>query len=1397
VSTYKVNVSGVPAAVGENAQFIQNVYRIGADQPPIRAVLREELRTVVDRHTGFGGRGTELTALTDWLRREPGGYHFVTAPSGYGKTALLVHLVRTLGEQGREPVYQFVSRRDEPLSGADFTFRNLCQQLMAFHGFGGSLPTSTVDLRALYPALLGVPPEPGRWLVVVLDGLDEAQGWTAGPPLFPVLPPRVHVVFSAREVADRDWLAEVALTGQADLLRLTTLDENGVRGMLKASGAPAMVRAAEDPAFVRAVHDVSGGDPFYLHYLIPDLTATGEPKPADVRRQPHGLDAYLDRWWRDVAGQLMAPAVADVLGYLAVADGRLDRAALADVDDNDHLNGLTVDAAVTAVERYVIGSAETGYVLSHPRFAEYVRTRRLRPNDLRRYRTALVSWCLSWHEQGWPADTPTYPLQHLVGHLRGDGGLRSDGGLRARLPGVLNAPFLVTRLTRLGSFRGLMDDLRAGIAAVPERIDEVIRLAVTHAAIAAAIADLPTDDLAFLYVRAGRRERALDLAAVATPPWQQRRALDHIVRALLPDAWKEALRVAESLDTPGHRVAALVRIAVALLADGGSGPEVDAVVDRIDDADLDAEPAQWSVPWLVDLAVALRTRDPARSAAVLRRATAAAEAAEGQSRAMAFEFMGRALHGSDRVKAAEAYRKWLSALAGMGLNLWAATEARDAVLALAECDPAAATAAAEAAWAAAGTAGTAEAAGSAGTAEASGEAGAVTGPLVVPFVCAGMAEQAEDAATAGEWSRRALAGTPEIMSLAKSESRTWVDQVRAAAAVGPARHDVAGALRALAEVSYSGHRDEALQRMASLPLGWEQIAAIAAAASDPDAGDVVLATAVRRMGPADPTGTAGHVSWVRNPVTAATLLVELAESATGADPLIATAGDAAVQVLPVRPDLAARLAGVLRAGQPRGATAADRLLDLAVDAASGAVPSPVRHDSPILTVARCCLDQGQRDRALALLGLVARSLVHLYDRHGVPQARKELVRTVAMHDESRAGALVAASREEDRPVLTAALAAGVATTDPDRGSRLVDALPSGTGTLHDPVAGARCEALGSLLIGLATTGAADVEDAAATVRSCLSPRSWLDFKSNMHSRAAIAVARHDPGSAERLLRWAADERLGDRRLVAEAVEALAVADPPRARAVARDAVDAWDADRSSDTQEDLAVLVSALARIAPDEALAQVERGRPHNPGYRASALGWIAASLASVDRERAVELVRRAATDADLAEWQWLRFDALREVALATATWWPAEAERLLSRCLDQARQGRAVTTVAQQVAEAASVRLRLSGAAGAAELIEEALVLLPAEANGATHADALEAILRVVRQLPPEAIPAMLARVLETAVDAGTLVLDALPAILETALAADPAAAGETAARLFAALDSTASTVETVLSA
>jgi len=390
---------------------------------PLAATLspfRRRLERLIDDERFFGGRDVELGWLDRAIGTEAGGYVFVTGRSGAGKTALLVNWVRAL--LARPPVrerplrvaYTFISQKYE-LADEQATLELLCQQLLRVRQRPEPLPTTVPALQDKYLELLTDPTPAGVDIVVVIDGLDEAKGWMPTKLLFPhLLPERVHVIFSARKTEQDDWVKSLDIDpGHTPTLCLEPLEEDAVAALLRNAPMP-LADKADDALFVQELHRVSAGDPFYLKFLIEDLGNLTKPSIADVQAKPTKLDDYLDAWWKDVAAHAKAEkSVRDLLSYLVVALGAVRRDELADINADDDLDGFTVDGAIGAVKRYVIGNDEAGYSLCHPRFRDYLVGGRVRPNDQRRYLDRLIEWCMS----AWSEPDARYPAEHVIAHL--------------------------------------------------------------------------------------------------------------------------------------------------------------------------------------------------------------------------------------------------------------------------------------------------------------------------------------------------------------------------------------------------------------------------------------------------------------------------------------------------------------------------------------------------------------------------------------------------------------------------------------------------------------------------------------------------------------------------------------------------------------------------------------------------------------------------------------------------------------------------------------------------------------------------------------------------------------------------------------------------------------------
>lgn len=392
----------LPALRREPLLKIQE-YGLAEGTIPLRVDLRRHFDRLLDDYALFGGRDDEMDAIDGFLADLQGGYLFVTCPSGYGKTALLAQIARQ-----KEVVYHFIHRGYGTVD-KDLFLRNLCQQLATRHGLGGRLPVDIAELQALYLDLLHLPPTDGKQVVVLIDGLDETINWEPNTQLFPPdLPDRVKVIFSAREVAERDWPRHLGLPpGRVRMMTLGAMKVEDVKSLLRAAGGVA-APLADDVTWIHEALRVSEGDPFYVKLIVEDVL-TLRMLPSEIGKQPTGLDGYLKGWWDQIARTVRNQDVRDLLGSLAVARGRLRRDDLVRMFPK---LGWTLDSVLAEIRRFIIGNYQEGYALCHPRFAKHVQGW-VGAEALQNYIDVLLDYCARWRDH-----RSVYALQHYAEHLR-------------------------------------------------------------------------------------------------------------------------------------------------------------------------------------------------------------------------------------------------------------------------------------------------------------------------------------------------------------------------------------------------------------------------------------------------------------------------------------------------------------------------------------------------------------------------------------------------------------------------------------------------------------------------------------------------------------------------------------------------------------------------------------------------------------------------------------------------------------------------------------------------------------------------------------------------------------------------------------------------------------------
>jgi hypothetical protein len=547
----------------ELIQHIGKVFNLqpaSAENPRLTPILTKRLRPLLDRHALFGGRNVELDWLDSYLRKHASGYMFVTAHSGFGKTALLANWVQKSVQDKRAICYHFISRVDET-AGEEFTLRNLCQQLASLHGLRGDLPADKDSLRALYPDLLSLPPQIEQ-MVIALDGLDEASGWTPGPDMFPAsLPAGVFVAFSARDIAGRDWLGELGLTGtDVGRLELSTLGIAEIVHVLQSRETSAAKWAAH-PTFVDVMWQRSGGDPFYVNLLVKDIESGLIKSREDLEHQPSGLNKYLKKWWQEVSQVTGDKAVKDLLGYLLVAKGRLTRDDLPSISEDDKLDDWVFDHTIKLLERYVVGDEAEGYSLAHPRFQEFVAREEIKAAAQRPYREKLLAYCRRWREHK-SRYSLTYYAAHLVEH-------QSFAELHDLLTtGDGRIEWAAARFESEGSHAGYLADLKLGWNAAADLGIEGLPLQVRYMLIESTIrtlsANIPNDLLSELIPDVWTPAQALAHAGAVSSERDRSAALRAIMSRLDEKHRLDAVKSARDIADPLTRVAALSELCAFL-----------------------------------------------------------------------------------------------------------------------------------------------------------------------------------------------------------------------------------------------------------------------------------------------------------------------------------------------------------------------------------------------------------------------------------------------------------------------------------------------------------------------------------------------------------------------------------------------------------------------------------------------------------------------------------------------------------------------------------------------------------------------------------------------------------------------------------------------------------------
>ncbi|MCS7224686.1 MAG: tetratricopeptide repeat protein, partial [Armatimonadetes bacterium] len=378
----------------------------------------------------FVGRQGPLDQLNNFVS-EGQGVAIVYAPPGYGKTRLIAHWISQIAREEKTRVVYHFFNRDPVFEGHATTLRDALKYVLAqVRSVTGQedaymMPRDEVELRLmLRNVLANLSLNADERLVIVLDGLDEAEPVLEHPPLPDPLPRGLFFVVSGRW--DGTGPLPKYFEGWArftEYIPLKALSLDELKEWLVQKDDGVLSQYAEDEEFVQELRHKTDGLPLFVTYLLDDLVNAAKQN-RDVRevlrRTPAGLQGYINGEFEQMARVVKnEPGVRKMFALLTVAKGAMQEREIGE------LTGLSswdfADLPIKVTRWFSIGEersvsteeeySERTYIFAHPLLAEEFR--RVLGREAQEAEIQLLNWCGKWREHKSPYALRFYPV-----HLR-------------------------------------------------------------------------------------------------------------------------------------------------------------------------------------------------------------------------------------------------------------------------------------------------------------------------------------------------------------------------------------------------------------------------------------------------------------------------------------------------------------------------------------------------------------------------------------------------------------------------------------------------------------------------------------------------------------------------------------------------------------------------------------------------------------------------------------------------------------------------------------------------------------------------------------------------------------------------------------------------------------------
>lgn len=392
----------------------------GYVSPPLN--YRSDIADIITFYTRtFVGRKREWTEITRFAKQKSPGYMLVEASPGYGKSALIAHLIQHHEterlEYGSKPnlLYYFIRNEGQRHTPEAFLLALNSQLLTLLHQPGG-IPTELNSLHSQFSELWAQAlstANPDQPLLLLVDGLDE-QSITGEVTIAHLLPANladyVHVVVTSRP--NPEPLQTTTLEHpfrQANIVRLHTFGKAEIEALLMEYGTDANNATKSTPR----VLTITQGEPLFARFVCREVAEQGEVVLTELEKNPPAdVEVYFKEQFKQLKSLAEGDLAWSILGLLTVS---LSGMTVEQIDEVLNVSQLRkIHQAIGPVRRFLLG--ETQLELMHAQLGK-VLSREFSPDEQTKFRQMFMAWCNSYQARQWPSETPVYVVHNYASHL--------------------------------------------------------------------------------------------------------------------------------------------------------------------------------------------------------------------------------------------------------------------------------------------------------------------------------------------------------------------------------------------------------------------------------------------------------------------------------------------------------------------------------------------------------------------------------------------------------------------------------------------------------------------------------------------------------------------------------------------------------------------------------------------------------------------------------------------------------------------------------------------------------------------------------------------------------------------------------------------------------------------